>query len=87
MPSIRQDITAAIERLGVVAVIRLQDPARVRAVVDALTAGGIRALEITMTVPGAIDLIREIAPTLPQEFLVGAGTILDPETARYFGAP
>jgi 2-dehydro-3-deoxyphosphogluconate aldolase/(4S)-4-hydroxy-2-oxoglutarate aldolase len=78
----RNDITAAIERIGVVAVIRLQDPARLHAVVDALTAGGIRALEVTMTVPGAIDLIREIAPTLPQEFLIGAGTILDPETAR-----
>ena len=77
----RSEIAAAIERIGVVAVIRLQDPTRLRAVVDALTAGGIRALEVTMTVPGALDLIREIAPTLPQEFLIGAGTILDPETA------
>lgn len=82
MTSTRHEITAAIERLGVVAVIRLQDPTRLRAVVDALAAGGIRALEVTMTVPGAIDLIREIAPTLPKEFLIGAGTILDADTAR-----
>ena len=75
-------ITAAIERLGVVAVIRLQDPTRLRAVVDALAAGGIRALEVTMTVPGAIELIAEIAPTLPSDFLIGAGTVLDAETAR-----
>jgi len=75
-------ITAAIERLGVVAVIRLQDPTRLRAVVDALAAGGIRALEVTMTVPGAIELIAEIAPTLPADFLIGAGTVLDAETAR-----
>jgi len=75
-------ITAAIERLGVVAVIRLQDPTRLRAVVDALAAGGMRALEVTMTVPGAIELIAEIAPTLPADFLIGAGTVLDAETAR-----
>ena len=75
-------ITAAIERLGVVAVIRLQDATRLRAVVDALAAGGIRALEVTMTVPGAIELIGEIAPTLPSDFLIGAGTVLDAETAR-----
>ena len=75
-------ITAAIERLGVVAVIRLQDPTRLRAVIDALAAGGIRALEVTMTVPGAIELIAEIAPVLPSDFLIGAGTVLDADTAR-----
>ncbi len=64
------------------AVIRLQEPSKLRAVIDALAAGGVRALEITMTVPGAIDLIRAVAPALPKEFIIGAGTILDPETAR-----
>jgi len=78
----RHDITAAIERLGVVAVIRLQDPARLRGVIDALAAGGIRALEVTMTVPGAIELIAEVAPTLSADFLLGAGTVLDAGTAR-----
>ena len=78
----RHDITAAIERLGVVAVIRLQDPARLRSVIDALAAGGIRALEVTMTVPGAIELIAEVAPTLSADFLLGAGTVLDAGTAR-----
>ena len=66
---------------GVVAVIRMQDPDRLRAVVDALAAGGVRALEVTMTVPRAIELIAEIAPTLPPEFLLGAGTVLDAGTA------
>jgi 2-dehydro-3-deoxyphosphogluconate aldolase/(4S)-4-hydroxy-2-oxoglutarate aldolase len=78
----RNDITAAIERLGVVAVIRLQDPTKLRAVIDALAAGGIRALEVTMTVPGAIELIAQIAPLLPDGFLIGAGTVLDADTAR-----
>jgi 2-dehydro-3-deoxyphosphogluconate aldolase/(4S)-4-hydroxy-2-oxoglutarate aldolase len=49
--------------------------------VDAIAEGGIRALEVTMTVPGAIDLIRQIAPTLPPGFLLGAGTVVDRETA------
>jgi 2-dehydro-3-deoxyphosphogluconate aldolase/(4S)-4-hydroxy-2-oxoglutarate aldolase len=78
----RQDITAFIEDCGVVAVIRVQDPDTVRGVVDALAEGGVRALEVTMTVPRAIELIAELAPTLPKEFLFGAGTILDAETAR-----
>jgi 2-dehydro-3-deoxyphosphogluconate aldolase/(4S)-4-hydroxy-2-oxoglutarate aldolase len=78
----RTDIVAAIERSGVVAVIRLQDASKLSSVVDALAAGGVRALEVTMTVPGAIRLIEEIAPSIPDEFVLGAGTVLDPETAR-----
>ena len=50
--------------------------------IDALLEGGVRALELTMTVPGAIGLIEEIAKDLPGEFQLGAGTVLDPETAR-----
>jgi 2-dehydro-3-deoxyphosphogluconate aldolase/(4S)-4-hydroxy-2-oxoglutarate aldolase len=72
----------AIEAGGIVAVIRLREPSKLRAVIDALAEGGVRSLEVTMTVPGAIRLIEEIAPTLPGDFVLGAGTILDPETAR-----
>ncbi len=78
----RSSITSTIEQLGIVAVIRLQDPAALRGVVDALVEGGVRALEVTMTVPRAIELIAEIAPTLPADFLLGAGTVLDGDTAR-----
>jgi 2-dehydro-3-deoxyphosphogluconate aldolase/(4S)-4-hydroxy-2-oxoglutarate aldolase len=81
MSPTRAQTVAAIERAGVVAVIRLQDPARLRAVVQALASGGVRALEVTMTVPGAIELIRELAPTMPDGFLLGAGTVVDAETA------
>ena len=77
----RAEVTASIEEHGVVAVIRLKDPAALRAVVDALAEGGVRALEVTMTVPGAVALIAEIAPTLPAGFLIGAGTVLDAATA------
>ena len=78
----RADTVTRIADCGIVAVIRMQDRSRVRAVVDALAAGGITALEVTMTVPGAIDLIGQLAPTLPRGFVLGAGTILDAETAR-----
>jgi 2-dehydro-3-deoxyphosphogluconate aldolase/(4S)-4-hydroxy-2-oxoglutarate aldolase len=71
-----------IEELGIVAVIRLKDPARVRGVVEALAAGGVRALEVTMTVPRAVELIRELAPGMPEGFMLGAGTVTDAETAR-----
>jgi len=77
----RATITEDIEAHGVVAVIRMKEPDRLRAVIDALAAGGLRALEITMTVPGAIDLIAQIAPTLPKGFLFGAGTVNDADTA------
>lgn len=79
---IRADTVRRIEACGIVAVIRLQDGSRLRAVVDALAAGGITALEVTMTVPRAIALIGEIAPSLPPGFLIGAGTVVDAETAR-----
>jgi len=78
----RAAIAHAIESMGVVAVIRMKDPAKLRAVVDALAEGGVRALEVTMTVPNAVNLIRELAPTMPEGFLLGAGTVIDPDTAR-----
>jgi len=78
----RAETVAAIEDCGVVAVIRLKDASTLGAVVDALAAGGVRALEVTMTVPGAIELIREIAPSLPPDAVLGAGTVLDAETAQ-----
>ena len=77
----REAITREIEAHGVVAVIRMKEPDRLRAVIDALAAGGLRALEVTMTVPGAIGLIAQIAPMLPPGFLFGAGTVLDADTA------
>jgi 2-dehydro-3-deoxyphosphogluconate aldolase/(4S)-4-hydroxy-2-oxoglutarate aldolase len=59
----------------------MKEAHKVRAVVDALAEGGVRVLEITMTVPRAIDLIAELSRLLPQA-LIGAGTVTDPATAR-----
>jgi 2-dehydro-3-deoxyphosphogluconate aldolase/(4S)-4-hydroxy-2-oxoglutarate aldolase len=77
----REAVVQAVEQSGVVAIIRIQDAGRVPAIVKALTDGGVRALEITMTVPGAVDAIRSLAPTLPGDVLIGAGTVCDASTA------
>lgn len=77
----RETVVRQIEDAGIVAVIRLKEPEKLRAVVDAISQGGVRALEVTMTVPGAVELIRQLAPTLPAGFMLGAGTVLDAETA------
>jgi len=75
-------VTAQIDALGVVAVIRVKDPAKLRAAVAAMAEGGVRALEVTMTVPRAIELIRELSLALTDGFLLGAGTVTDAATAR-----
>jgi 2-dehydro-3-deoxyphosphogluconate aldolase/(4S)-4-hydroxy-2-oxoglutarate aldolase len=77
----RELAVSAIEEAGVVAVIRLHEANRLRAVVDALIDGGVRILEVTMTVPGAIELIRNLSTSLPSGSLLGAGTVLDEATA------
>jgi 2-dehydro-3-deoxyphosphogluconate aldolase/(4S)-4-hydroxy-2-oxoglutarate aldolase len=77
----REQVVQQIEQSGIVAVIRLKEPDKLRAVVDAIAEGGIRALEVTMTVPGAVALIRQLALTMPSDFILGAGTVLDRDTA------
>ncbi len=68
---------------GVVAVIRAESKEQGIKIIEAVKKGGIKALEITMTVPGAIDIIKELSETYKDEdVIIGAGTVLDPETAR-----
>jgi 2-dehydro-3-deoxyphosphogluconate aldolase/(4S)-4-hydroxy-2-oxoglutarate aldolase len=81
MPATRRAVVEAVEHAGVVAIVRMKDASLVREVIDALVRGGVRVLEVTMTVPGAIDIIRGLAPGLPPGFLLGAGTVTDPDTA------
>jgi 2-dehydro-3-deoxyphosphogluconate aldolase/(4S)-4-hydroxy-2-oxoglutarate aldolase len=77
----RRSICTEIERAGVVAIIRTSDPSTVTGTAQALMDGGVRALEITMSVPGAVELIRSLAKTILPGFLLGAGTVTDAETA------
>ena len=72
----------AIERDGVVAVVRLDDLSGAVALTEALVAGGVRAVEFTFTNPRAARAIEAAAEALGERALVGAGSVLDPETAR-----
>jgi 2-dehydro-3-deoxyphosphogluconate aldolase/(4S)-4-hydroxy-2-oxoglutarate aldolase len=67
---------------GVVAVVRSPDSGRLVEVCRALADGGVTVVEITMTVPDALDVVRAVRVALGDRILLGAGTILDPETAR-----
>jgi 2-dehydro-3-deoxyphosphogluconate aldolase/(4S)-4-hydroxy-2-oxoglutarate aldolase len=68
---------------GVVAVVRAENTDVAIKIADACAAAGIAALEITFTVPGAVDVIKKLAETCKNgEIIVGAGTVLDAETAR-----
>lgn len=67
---------------GIVAIVRSQDAKQLVGVAQALADGGVRAVEITMTVPDALSVIKEVHRSLGDRIILGAGTILDPETGR-----
>ena len=67
---------------GVVAIVRVASAQEAVEVCMAVAKGGVKPIEVTMTVPGAIDAIKEFKSVVKDEVLVGAGTVLDPETAR-----
>lgn len=70
-----------MKQIGLVPVLRADSVDQALALAEAIAAGGVTVLEITMTVPGAIKVMRNLAETRP-DILIGAGTVLDPETAR-----
>ncbi len=78
----RWENLASIKACGVVAVVRADSPDALVQVAQAIGRGGIGAVEITMTTPGALDVIGACAKRLGNEILLGAGTVLDTETAR-----
>jgi len=79
----------AIIDCGVVAIIRAESAQEAMDICLAIAKGGVKPIEITMTVPGAIEAIKELKGLLKDKVLLGAGTVLDPETAKaviYAGA-
>jgi len=70
-----------VRELGVVPVVRASSGQEALQLVQSLREGGIDVIELTMTVPGAVEIIRELTKAQPHA-LIGAGTVLDPETAR-----
>ena len=77
----KKEILIKIEEHKAVCVLRIPDHERFEPVTEALYKGGIRLLEITMTVPNALELIKEATETLPEDMIIGVGSVLTKETA------
>jgi len=78
----RSEVLSRILESGVVAVIRMKDTNRLLKVIEAVRQGGVKSIEITMTVPGAVAIIRHLSTAVPPDVLIGAGTVVDEETAN-----
>lgn len=75
-------VVERIREIGIVPVVRATSAAEAMGAVEAIRRGGIPILEITLTVPGAIEIIRELTNTMGNDALIGAGTVLDADTAQ-----
>jgi 2-dehydro-3-deoxyphosphogluconate aldolase/(4S)-4-hydroxy-2-oxoglutarate aldolase len=78
----RETVVGRIRELGLVPVVRAESAELAAQAIEAIRAGGVDVLEVTMTVPGAVGLIEELARRYAGQAIVGAGTVLDAETAR-----
>src|SRR5271169_4605825 len=78
----KDQILSFITGIGIVPVVRTASAEGAIKAVDAIYRGGIRAAEITMTVPGAIKALEKVADQFGDKIVLGSGTVLDPETAR-----
>ena len=77
----RQEVAQFLEDSKIIAIIRAQEAQSLTEAVTALREGGINCIEVTMTTPGALKLLEEVSGKV-EGVLFGAGTVLDPETAR-----
>lgn len=82
MPIKKLEVLGKIVASGLVCVIRAGSPDQAGRIAEACALGGVAAMEITFTVPGAKGVIEHLAKKFSGQILVGAGTVLDPETAR-----
>lgn len=78
----KADVIKIIKDTGIIPVVRAASADEAMRAIDAIREGGISVLEITMTVPGAVGVIEEVSKRYGSEAVVGAGTVLDSETAR-----
>ena len=78
----REAVLSAIIEIGIVPVVRTESFDGAIHAIEAIYRGGIRAAEITMTVPGALRALEKVADKFGDQIVLGAGTVLDPETAR-----
>jgi len=77
-----ETIRQIIERVGLIPVLRARSVAQGRAVVDAMIAGGVTVVEVTMTIPGAIDLLKELKKEYGAKLLLGSGTVTTADQAQ-----
>jgi len=78
----REEGLGIIRQTGVIAIMRATSSEQLLRAADAIRAGGVRAIEVTMTTPGALSVIEQAASRHDQDVLFGAGTVLDAESAR-----
>jgi 2-dehydro-3-deoxyphosphogluconate aldolase/(4S)-4-hydroxy-2-oxoglutarate aldolase len=78
----KEQVCRRIKEVGIVPVVRAKSAALAISAADAVCAGGIPIVEVTMTVPGAVEAIAQLVKSMGTELLVGAGTVLDAEMAR-----
>lgn len=78
----KEQVKARIVEIGIVPVVRASSAREAMQAAEAVSAGGIPIVEITMTVPGAVDVIAELTKTAGSELLIGAGTVLNAESAQ-----
>jgi 2-dehydro-3-deoxyphosphogluconate aldolase/(4S)-4-hydroxy-2-oxoglutarate aldolase len=76
------EVRQRIREIGVIPVVRGDAPKQALGAAEAVSAGGIPIVEITMTVPGAVDAIAQLAREAGKDLLIGAGTVLDAQAAR-----
>ena len=78
----KAEVLETIRRIGIIPVVRAKSADEAMQAIDAIREGGISVLEITMTVPGAVSVIEQVTARFGNDALVGAGTVLDAETAK-----
>jgi 2-dehydro-3-deoxyphosphogluconate aldolase/(4S)-4-hydroxy-2-oxoglutarate aldolase len=78
----KQEVANRIMEIGIVPVVRASSAKQAMLAAEAVCAGGISIVEVTMTVPGAIEVIAELSGSMGSEVLIGAGTVLDADTAQ-----
>ena len=78
----KREMMELIQKTGVIAIMRAKSSDQLLAAADAIKAGGVQVIEVTMTTPGALDVIRQATERYGADVLFGVGSVLDPESAR-----
>ncbi len=78
----KQEVLRRIKESGIIPIVRASSPTEAENIVETVRANGFKVFEITMTMPNAPDVIKKLSGKFGDEVLIGAGTVLDVETAR-----